>query len=1068
MATSTASSPPMSPSQPSAKPRPALVRKDTFTRRALSATHSAPLANLTSSPTSSSSNAKSANNKTTPNHLREEYDEDGWYIYRGHGQVRNKKVTRIKVILNAGLTQIPDKAFYGCAALTTVLITEPDPLTHPIASSTTKSTTGTATSSSSTPAALTSIGQFAFYECTKLAELQLPNSITNIGEYAFSGCSTLTTLQLPQALQSIDEGTFSDCPSLTSVLLPDRLTSIGLYAFYGCFSLINILLPASVKSIGEEAFEGCQALVGLCDPGLTLKEWLRLRYFNLPLHRLCYLPGITDLEVLVFKKQIDIVDGSAMNPLHILALNPSAALDTTCTLDMITSMLSNSSNKQQLVSAKDQQGRTPVHYACLNPYVTLTMIVAMVDRSFRQCLATRDKTQKYPTALAMDFHRPLEIQQWLYRYQPVQAKDLRFPSAVADKMIREMASQYLTDLIVKKASSLGRSASAFPPEEQHGWVQFVSQLQDDDLIHRLVDFIRESERSTAKALAHAQDYHRQVALQVAVPGVKEALQAALLFCGRYDLEEGEPRYQTTSSLVSFGRDMKVGALGGSPVAIKFFRNKDQFETERHVRMAAPPPPSSSSSPGGGNSPVDTYHPNVFSSPQAHRFDSEYVIPMVASYHGDHDPTAHLEAVKSEVPPYFIVLEQAERNLSEALLGENLTARPLSVCSTLYELAQCLHHVHSCGYLHGDVKPRNIVRQKISEHDKRWKLIDLDGAVELGKALTGKERSTAYMPPELVKVENKEPVWVSGAVAHASIDVWSFGVIMYQLVTEKVHLWGDGGVDWYDQLDKAGLKKLANWDSGDVKEKLAHVNAGPARDLLTKLLNKKPDKRPSMDEVLEDAFFAPMARLSQLKALLKKAHAEDNTSLVTETKRDIKDLNQQLKEWNEGPLEKRPYFQDFFFRGGCPPASRTRRPSIGPMASGEAMATPGETLSPRKQRSPPPSPSNKRGKPRISRRASTGGPNAPVDYWPGGRPSRFRRPSISLMASSSNHNNNNNTNTDTTTKGASSADQSMTSGGTQSNGSNHSNTNNNESTTVDGEEEQNYKRRFLRRRRKSVF
>lgn len=879
-----------------AKSRPPLIRKDTFARRA----------------------EKEAFGSLELRAARDEYDDDGWYIYRGNGEVRSKAVTRIKVVADAAsgakLTQIPDKAFYGCSALTTVLI-ESD--------------------------SITTVGQFAFYECSNLAEIVLPNSITAIGEYAFSGCRTLTTLQLPHSLLSIDEGTFSDCPSLTSVFVPDAMTKIGLYAFYGCRSLTNILLPASVTSIGEEAFEGCEALLRLCDPGLSLKDWLRLRYFNLPLHRLCYLPGITDLEVLVFRKQIDIVDGSKMNPLHILALNPSAALDTSCTLDMIHSMLSNSTNKHQLISAKDQQGRTPVHYACLNPYVTLTMIIAMVDKNPRACLCTEDKQNKYPTTLAIDFQRPPEIQQYLYRYQPVEAKDLRFIAMESEKKIRDLASNFISEL-VKKGPKLGTN---FPPDEQHGWVQFASKLKEDDLIAGLASFIRECDPICAKALAYAKDYERQTAINVAVKGIKDALQSALLFCGRYDMEL-RPRYETKSSLVFFATDMKTGSINGSPVAIKFFMDKLDFEAEKRARL---------------KNPEDVY---------SNRFNSEYVIRMVDVYDGDRDKSVQLEARKCEVPQYFMVLEQAERNLFEVIYGENTTSRSLSVCSILYELARCLQHMHNEGYVHGDFKPRNVVRQIVSQ---RWSIIDLDGATEIGEAMNNNRVSTAYMPPEMVKIENKEPV-IQQIPAYTAFDVWSYGVVMYQMVTAKSHLFD--GVDIFDSLDRAGLKKLANWDHGDVKDKLSNVN-GPARDLLQKILTKKQEKRPSIDEILLDQFFQPLLMLPRLKYLLEKAESEDNKQEVAEIKLEMEGLNEELKKMNEGTNGKRGCFQDFLFRVKD---SRTRRPSIG--VAGDA-STITEVSTRKLQQNHHHQPQARRVVPRVSRRASTGGSSAPTDYsWSG--------------------------------------------------------------------------------------
>ena len=116
------------------------------------------------------------------------------------------------------------------------------------------------------PNSVTSIGDRAFLGCSSLTSITIPNSVTSIGDYAFDGCSSLTSVTIPNGVTSIGEGVFTRCSSLTSVTIPNSVTSIGKQAFYACPSLTSITIPNSVTSIGEAAFAYCSSLTSVTIP----------------------------------------------------------------------------------------------------------------------------------------------------------------------------------------------------------------------------------------------------------------------------------------------------------------------------------------------------------------------------------------------------------------------------------------------------------------------------------------------------------------------------------------------------------------------------------------------------------------------------------------------------------------------------------------------------------------------------------------------------------------------------------------------------------------------------------
>ena len=81
---------------------------------------------------------------------------------------------------------------------------------------------------------VTSIGKYAFANCTSLTSVTIPNSVTCIGEDAFYGCTSLPSITIPNSVTSIGNGAFQYCSSLTSVTISNSVTSIGEGAFPHC------------------------------------------------------------------------------------------------------------------------------------------------------------------------------------------------------------------------------------------------------------------------------------------------------------------------------------------------------------------------------------------------------------------------------------------------------------------------------------------------------------------------------------------------------------------------------------------------------------------------------------------------------------------------------------------------------------------------------------------------------------------------------------------------------------------------------------------------------------------
>ena len=169
------------------------------------------------------------------------------------------------------VTSIGDNAFWNCNGLTAVYISDVaawckidfknNPLTNYRAHLylNGEEITGALV----LPNSVTSIGNYAFYNCSGMTSVTIPNSVTSIGDDAFYGCSGLTSITIGNSVTSIGRYAFSGCSGLTSVTIPNSVTSMGNYAFSQCSNLTSVSIGASeisTSSIGDRAFSSCQEL----------------------------------------------------------------------------------------------------------------------------------------------------------------------------------------------------------------------------------------------------------------------------------------------------------------------------------------------------------------------------------------------------------------------------------------------------------------------------------------------------------------------------------------------------------------------------------------------------------------------------------------------------------------------------------------------------------------------------------------------------------------------------------------------------------------------------------------
>jgi TonB family protein len=118
---------------------------------------------------------------------------------------------------------------------------------------------------------------------------------------------------------------------------------------------------------------------------------------------------------------------------------------------------------------------------------------------------------------------------------------------------------------------------------------------------------------------------------------------------------------------------------------------------------------------------------------------------------------------------YLVMEYAQEDLSQVLPHRAIT--PAELEDMLPPLVDALTFLHGKGFVHGQVKPSNIMAV-----DDRLRLSS-DGFRATGEPSVIPRKRSAYDPPEII----------DGNVSPAG-DIWSLGITLVQALTQQLPLW----------------------------------------------------------------------------------------------------------------------------------------------------------------------------------------------------------------------------------------------------------------------------------------
>ena len=235
------------------------------------------------------------------------------------------------------------------------------------------------------------------------------------------------------------------------------------------------------------------------------------------------------------------------------------------------------------------------------------------------------------------------------------------------------------------------------------------------------------------------------------------------------------------------------------------------------------------------------------------------ISILKSIH--HINVVSLVDAQTSTVPIYLAFEYVERDLSRLIQMKRRSFRPQSIKSYAFQMLSAVYYLHSHRIIHRDIKPDNILISK----EGILKLCDFGMARYFTIPMRPYTRG-------VVTLWYKAPELILGGFYELSIDIWSVGCILYEMITYSPLFPGDGQLDQIMRILKI-LGTPSEDEYPGFKEKffngihmelpqhepcdLAAMMGGADPfliDLVLRMLRFDPMKRISAKEALQHPYF----------------------------------------------------------------------------------------------------------------------------------------------------------------------------------------------------------------------
>ncbi len=239
--------------------------------------------------------------------------------------------------------------------------------------------------------------------------------------------------------------------------------------------------------------------------------------------------------------------------------------------------------------------------------------------------------------------------------------------------------------------------------------------------------------------------------------------------------------------------------------------------------------------------------------EEHLADNEFIrrfnVEARAAASLSHQNIVSVYDVGNEDDIYFIVMEYIDGCTLKELINQKAPFGNKEVISISLQIASALNHAHSNGIIHRDIKPQNILVSKAGKNAGSVKVTDFG----IARAAS----STTNTGEAMGSVQYFSPEQAQGGFVDARSDIYSLGIMMFEMLTGTLPFDGDSPVALAMKHIKEPLPDIAK------------LNPDASQSLIN-IIKKATHKRP----------YARYQTAEQLAADLKAALNDDSGSFVS--------------------------------------------------------------------------------------------------------------------------------------------------------------------------------------------